>query len=707
MEYFRRVLRYVYPQYKALIISVVCALLAAALFSFSLVAMLPLMKVMMGEEGLHGWVNRAIVVHRTGISFVPEEIQKHLSDTDARPLRISGIENDSPAQDKGFMDGDVVLSIGLSSQDENKVTRDQLLEMLSLAETARPIQLAVRHDNGQNETISFTPGRTTFYAPAAHWLLGFIPRHSGADFKRNSILLIIVIIMVVTIVRCCLRFIQEYLVKRVALTGIMALREDTYRRTLRLPLTYFSQEGISDTMSRFVQDSNRIQQGVTTLFGRMIREPFKIIALLVWAFKINTQMTLIAVLGAPVAAIIIGKLGRKMKRATKRTLQSWSQMLGRLQGTLLGIRVVKGYHQEEYEQEGFGIINRRLLKQQFRVAKIDAASGPMLESLGIMAACAGMIFAVKLLTQTGGMLTTEFFILVGLLATMAESGRKLGKVIPRLQTANASAQRVYQLYDMPIETDVPNAKHLGRMKKSLEIRNLSFTYPNSPATTLGDINLNVQAGEVIAVVGPNGSGKTTMLSMIPRFFIPDKGQILIDGQDIADVTLASLRQQISIVTQQTVTFNDTIASNIAYGNQNATEEQIVAAAKCAYADEFITNTSDGYQTIIGEQGATLSGGQLQRLAIARAIIRDPAILIFDEAMSQIDSDSEAKIQKALAQFAQGRTSFIIAHRLSTIISADRIVVLDDGKLIDQGKHKQLLQSCDLYRQLYEMQFAGI
>jgi len=237
------------------------------------------------------------------------------------------------------------------------------------------------------------------------------------------------------------------------------------------------------------------------------------------------------------------------------------------------------------------------------------------------------------------------------------------------------------------------------------MRHISFRYPNSPTMTLDDINLTIQAGETVAVVGPNGSGKTTLTSLIPRFFIPQSGEILIDGTNITEAGLGSLRGQIGIVTQQTVSFNDTIAANIAFGRLDATKEEIIAAAKRAYAHEFIEQTAQGYQTIVGEQGATLSGGQLQRIAIARAILRDPAILIFDEAMSQIDADSEAKIQKALAEFARGRTSFIIAHRLSTIIDADRILVLDYGKLIAQGKHQELLKTCNLYRQLYEVQFV--
>ena len=711
MIYFRRVLHYVKRQYKTVLLSVLCALMVAMLFTLSIGAMLPLMKVMIGEEGLHGWVERSVIKHRSGISFAARELRENLTqDKDSasralEPLAVIKIKKKSPADRSGLKEMDAVLAANPPALSPlPNPTSEQLMERLAWADSAEPVPITARRIDGEIKTFKITLDELPFYTSLVRWLLGFVPREQGIEFKRHCIILVIVIMLVATIARCLFRFLQEYLVCRVSFSALMDLRADTYRNALRLPLSFFSQEGISDVISRFVQDSNRINSGITTLFGKTVREPLGMLALAALAFKINATMTLIVIMGSPVAVVVIGRLGRKMKKATRRSLESWSKMLGRLQETFLGIRVVKGYHQEDNEEKSFRTINQRLLKQQFRIGKIDAAGGPVLEALGITAACIGMICASYWLTA-GHMTTSEFFEIVMVLSLMAESGRKLGDVYSRLQNADASAQRVYQLIDAPVESDCPHALELPRLRQLLEVKNLSFRYPNCQTLTLNDINLSVSAGETIAVVGPNGSGKTTLVSMLPRFFEPHAGAIYFDGQNIAQASLGSLRRQFGIVTQQTIVFNDTIAANIAYADPDASFDRIVGAAKKAYAHEFIEAAPDGYRTIIAEQGSTLSGGQLQRLAIARAILHDPAVLIFDEATSQIDADSEAKIQKAILEFTQGRTSFIIAHRLSTITHADRIFVMDAGRIVAQGKHEHLLKTSDLYRQLYEVQFV--
>jgi ABC-type multidrug transport system fused ATPase/permease subunit len=322
----------------------------------------------------------------------------------------------------------------------------------------------------------------------------------------------------------------------------------------------------------------------------------------------------------------------------------------------------------------------------------------------MIAGSAGLIFGAHWVYK-GTMQPSDFFALLIALGATADSVRRMSDVWNKIQQANAAAERVYAIVDQQPEVENPDAFELESMKRKIEFRDIVFTYPGSDTPVLKGINLSVEAGHNVAIVGPNGSGKTTLANLIPRFYDSDSGQILIDDKDIRSATLFSLRNQIGMVTQDIVTFNDTIAANIAYGKPNATEEEIITAAQRAFAHEFISPLPEGYDTIIGEQGAGLSGGQLQRIVIARAILKNPAILIFDEATSQVDADSEAKIHKAIEEIMKDRTSFIIAHRFSTVITADVIVVMDEGRIIAQGQHDELIQTCSLYQSLYETQLV--
>jgi len=296
-------------------------------------------------------------------------------------------------------------------------------------------------------------------------------------------------------------------------------------------------------------------------------------------------------------------------------------------------------------------------------------------------------------------------VLLALLGSAAASVRRTGDIWNKIQEANAAAERVFGMMDEPLEPEKAGAINLAPLKEKIEFRNVVFTYPGLDRPALKGIDLCVWAGHKVAIVGPNGSGKTTLANLIPRFYDPDSGQVLIDGRDIREATLHSLRSQIGMVTQNVVTFNDTIAANIGYSKPGAGREDIIKAAKRAFAHEFIEPLSQGYDTVIGEQGSGLSGGQLQRIVIARAILKNPAILIFDEATSQVDADSESKIHRAIEEIMRDRTSFIIAHRFSTIIAADVIVVMDNGRIVAQGQHEELMQICPLYQSLYETQLV--
>jgi len=422
------------------------------------------------------------------------------------------------------------------------------------------------------------------------------------------------------------------------------------------------------------------------------------------AMFINWQLTLVFLCSAPFIVALLGVFGSKMKKATRRSLVASSQMLAKLQETLAGLRVVKVYNQQQSEGERFRVINNRLLKQLLRISRVEAATHPVLEVLGMLAGAAAIVVGMRWVTG-GGLEGPEFLALLALLGASAEAVRKTSDIWNKIQQANAAAERVFAVMDQPVEWEKPNAMTLPPAKGDVIFRDVVFTYPGADHPALRAVNLSVSAGHNVAIVGPNGSGKTTLANLLPRFHDPDSGQILIDGHDIRDVTLKSLRDQIGMVTQELITFNDTIAANIGYGRAGATRDEIVAAAKRAFAHEFIDRLPEGYETIIGEHGVGLSGGQLQRIVIARAILKNPTVLIFDEATSQVDAESEAKIHRAIEEIMRDRTTFIIAHRFSTVVAADMIVVMDGGRIIAQGHHDELMQKSAVYQGLYETQLV--
>jgi len=714
MKSFKRIFRYVWPQWPRLIVIVVSAMVIGMLFAFSVGTVLPLLKVMMGEEGLHGWVDRLIAKDRFGISFyVPDKID--LSDPDGRDviyyIRVTNVAEQTPAFDTGLEQNDCIVGVANSLIRPgivDNIPSQKLLEELATAEDNDEIIIQYNRLNSRGQIelkeLKLFAGPKPFYADFVQRALSFMPRQEVRENARRAVVFIILMMLVATVVRCTARFYQDYTVQKVVQTSVTYLREDMFKHSMNIPAGFFDSEGSSDTVSRLIHDTNTVGSGIKTLFGKTLREPFKALGMIAMAMAIDYKLTLIFLCGAPMSLYAIGKLGSKIKRVTKKTLISWAKMLGKLQDVISAVKVVKVYNRQEYEQTNFTAISRKLLKRQFRIAKLDSIAGPMLETLGMIAGSIGLLFGVQWVFENT-MQSSEFFTLLIILGVTADSFRKTSDVWNNVQKADAAAERVYSLIDQKPEVQSPDAFELAPLKDRIEFSNVVFAYPGSETPVLKGINLSVQAGHNVAIVGPNGSGKTTLANLIPRFYDPDSGSILIDGKDIRDATLLSLRSQIAMVTQNVVTFNDTIAANIAYGKLDATSEEIVAAARRAFAHEFIAPLPDGYDTIIGEQGAGLSGGQLQRIIIARAILKDPAILIFDEATSQVDADSEAKIHAAIEEIMQDRTTFIIAHRFSTVMTADVIMVMDDGQIVAQGQHDELIRSCALYRSLYETQLV--
>jgi ABC-type multidrug transport system fused ATPase/permease subunit len=552
-----------------------------------------------------------------------------------------------------------------------------------------------------------------FYAP----LLSLLARELPTS-RYYCLLWIMAGVVTMTILRGALRYTNEYLVGHATNRAILALRLRVYDHVLRAPLSLFAVIGPSDIMSRFQQDCFMVQEGMKTLLGKVFSEPVRALVCVVLAILVGVSIDPwlpVIILGmVPLVAYLVRQLARLMRRSSRKALESWALLVGVLEESLFGIRIVKGYRLEAHERRKFFQGSRRLFKQLLRAIRIDAITEPAVETLFTIAVASAVIVGGKRILDIGlsqGSLS-DLMLFFGLLAGALDPARKLSNVSNRIQQASAGADRLFAL--LAVEPEPRYGRHglvLPRLRQAIDFRGVWFAYPGTEAV-LRDISLTVRHGEVLAIIGRTGCGKTTLVSLIPRFFTPTQGTILIDGVNIQDVTLRSLRDQVAIVPQETVPFADSIAQNIAMGARQASgtgpsREEVEAAARAAHADAFIRNLPGGYDTVVGEHGATLSGGERQRLALARAIIRDPAILILDEATSALDEETQALVQDTLCRFAKGRTVILIAHRLSTLNVADRIVVMDAGKIIDVGTHEELLDRCVLYRRLREVGLDGV
>jgi ABC-type multidrug transport system fused ATPase/permease subunit len=717
MNAFKRVFKYIRPQWPRITVVVVSAIVVAALLSLSFMTVIPLLKVMMGREGLHGWLDRRICEWRYGLEFyVPEVADLAESPTGgiAHYLRVTKVKKDSHAQAAGLRPEDKIVGAGtrLIEQPGQTTPFFELLDELAGTD-AKSISVQLKRFGNEQEGFVDIPaeldthpdnGLKTTGVALAQWAKKVLPEERSEGGRTRAVIYIIIGVGVITIIRCIAKFYQGYLAEKVVQVGICHLRRDAFAHILDMPIGFFAGEKPSDTVSRLIRDTGEMGRGIKILLGKALREPLNALFFICAAMALSWQLTLIFLCASPMVLWLVAVLGKKMKRAARKSLMAWSQMLAKLQETVAGLKVVKVYNQQPHEQATFETVNRRLLKQLLKISKVDAATTPILEVLGMAAGSVALVFGASWVTRNQ-MDPTSFFVLLILLGSAAEAVRKTSDLWNKIQEANAAAERVFALMDEPLEKEGPGAFDLPPLRERIEFRDVWFTYPGADRPVLKGINLSVEAGHNVAIVGPNGSGKTTLANLIPRFYEPDSGQVLIDGLDIRDAALESLRSQIGMVTQNLVTFNDTIAANIAYGNLGATEPEIIAAAERSFAHEFIEPLPYAYDTIIGEHGTGLSGGQLQRIAIARAIIKNPAILIFDEATSQVDADSEAKIHNAIEDLMHHRTSFIIAHRFSTVITADVIVVMDDGQIIAQGRHDELMQSCPLYQSLYETQLV--
>ncbi len=495
-------------------------------------------------------------------------------------------------------------------------------------------------------------------------------------------------------------YLSSYFVAWVGNRVVMDLRTQMFEHIHRLPLRFFSQSRTGELISRTTNDTLQVERAVSTVMIDLVREPFVLAAAVGYLFWLDAKLATLSLVLFPICILPVALFGRRVRRFAREGQQKLGDLTSILQETITGAKIVKAYGMEERESERFGEQAKAVFSRVMKVIRASSAIDPIV----VFISCVGLVLAL-FYVRWAGMTTDQFFTFGAALVMMYQPVKKLSKLHLAVQQGSGAADRIFELCDAPVVEDSPGAVAFSEPIAEVSFENVSFAYDDE--LVLKDIQFSVSAGRCVAFVGGSGSGKTTLVNLLPRFFDVQSGRVRINGRDVRSLTLKSLRRQIGIVTQETLLFNDTVAHNIAYGHPEASRDAIVEAARRAHAHDFIEQLPQGYETVIGERGLRLSGGQCQRLAIARALLRNPPILILDEATSALDTESERQVQAALDELMAGRTVFAIAHRLSTIMHADLILVLDKGAIVERGTHQELLARGGLYKYLYDLQFRDV
>jgi subfamily B ATP-binding cassette protein MsbA len=549
-------------------------------------------------------------------------------------------------------------------------------------------------------------GLLAAFTGAYAWLVR--PALDEIFINRNPTWLILlpVALMAVSVLKGFASYGQTYLMAYVGNRVVTDIRQRLFSHLMRLPVGFHLKNPSSRMMSRVINDVNWIQNAVSGVVKDFFQQSLTFLVLFGVVFYQNWQLTLLSSVVIPLSVYPMVRLGNRLRKIATIGQERTADMATALQETLTGIRIVKGFTQESAEDRRFGRHNEAYFRAGMKSTQVSAITSPVLEAIGVIGV-AGIIWYGGSQVIRGTMTPGTFFSFLTAMFLMYSPIKRVASSNNVIQQALAAAERVFAVLDVETEAATDTGERgLDGVRTSIELRGVSFRYDGVETWALRDISLTVRAGEVLALVGSSGAGKTTLVNLIPRFYDPTEGAILIDGVDLREIRLAALRRQIGIVSQETLLFDDTVRNNIAYGRDEVSEEAVMEAARSAYAHEFIMKLSNGYDTLIGENGVKLSGGERQRLAIARALLRNPPILILDEATSSLDNESERMVQMALANLMKDRTTFVIAHRLSTVQRADRIVVLAGGRVVEIGRHDDLLARGGTYQRLYQMQFLA-
>ncbi len=524
--------------------------------------------------------------------------------------------------------------------------------------------------------------------------------------KDESLLLVLPIaILAVAVLKGVFNYGQNYLMNFVGNQVIGDIREQLFSKLVRLPVHYHDSNTSGRLVSRVINDVNQMANAVTGVLKDLFQQGLTFLAMIGVIIYQNWKLAAVSMIVVPLSVVTMARMGRRLRSLATRGQERMGDMASTLQETLAGIRMVKSFGREDEEAKRFRQSNDAFIHTTMKAIQVSSLGASLMEVIGVLGV-AGIIWYGGYLVIHDEMTPGAFFSFLAAMFMAYTPIRRLSGANNTVQQALAAAERVFDVLDLPNEQDVSGGTtELPAITRSLEFQQVAFRYEGQGDAALMGIDLTIRAGEVIAFVGSSGSGKTTLVSLLPRFYDPTGGKILIDGVDLLSCSLRSVRGQIGIVSQEVVLFDDTVRNNIAYGRQGATPEDVTRAAQLAYAHEFIVRMPDGYDTLIGERGLKLSGGERQRLAIARAILRDPPILILDEATSALDTQSERIVQLALGNLMKNRTTLVVAHRLSTIQNATRIVVLDRGRVAEVGSHEELLRKGGMYKRLHAMQFA--
>lgn len=538
-----------------------------------------------------------------------------------------------------------------------------------------------------------------FMTEAVSWIYSQI----FSEFEPIRMLgMLAVIIICINFLSNLFRYLGAWTIENMRVSTLQRLRNELFCHTIGMNVGFFSEQRKGDVMSRITNDVMLVQFCITNTLQVLAREPFLIIGYIVAMVNISWELTVFAILFLPIVALIVGSIVKRLRHPALKGQERMGDMVATLDESLSGVKLIKSYNATGFIRRKFVEINAEFSRLMLSMARRQQLASPMSEFLGISAVGVVMVFG-GMLVMKGSLNAASFIIYIGMFSQITRPVRQMIDQFANINQGIAAGERVLGLLDMKPEIeDKEGAKELVSFEENIELRNVSFSY-DGERKIIDNVSFTIGKGQTIALVGPSGGGKSTLSELLPRFYDPQQGEVLIDGVDIKEYTQESVRRHMSLVAQDTILFNDTIASNIEMGRPGATREEIIEAAKIANAHEFIISSPDGYDTNIGDRGMKLSGGQRQRLSIARAVLKNPEILILDEATSALDTESEKLVQAALDNLLEGRTSVVIAHRLSTIFNADQIIVVDKGHIAERGTHSELLAKGGIYAHLIEMQ----